>query len=170
MPLQDSWTATKQPETHSSPPLEMPIRNSRTHFTCQTAVPADNRTQYEPETNQLFPADDGRYSKIFSTEYNLCFCFLTCILFYEIIYYHREDNLCPLAMLPTKLLYSGEKMPLQKSRMHRLMRIAALLKENRYPNSESLVKEFRRIAVEEELEIDCSRKTVLRDIKILALR
>ena len=37
--------------------------------------------------------------------------------------------------------------------MHRLMRIAALLKENRYPNSETLVREFRRIAVEEELEI-----------------
>ena len=42
-------------------------------------------------------------------------------------------------------------MPMQKSQLHRLMRIAALLKENRYPNSETLVKEFRRIAVEEEL-------------------
>ena len=51
--------------------------------------------------------------------------------------------------------------------MHRLMRIAALLKENRYPNSETLVKEFRRMAVEEELEIECGRKTVLRDMKIL---
>ena len=40
-------------------------------------------------------------------------------------------------------------MPMQKSRLHRLMRIAALLKENRYPNSETLVKEFRRIAIEE---------------------
>ena len=42
-----------------------------------------------------------------------------------------------------------------------------MLKENRYPNSESLVREFRRIAVEEELEIDCSRKTILRDMKTL---
>ena len=58
-------------------------------------------------------------------------------------------------------------MPLQKSRMHRLMRIAALLKENHYPNSETLVKEFRRIAVEEELEIDCGKKTILRDMKLL---
>ncbi len=58
-------------------------------------------------------------------------------------------------------------MPLQKSRMHRLMRIAALLKENRYPNSETLVKEFRRIAEEEELEIDCGKKTILRDMKVL---
>ena len=58
-------------------------------------------------------------------------------------------------------------MPIQKSQMHRLMRIVALLKENRYPNSETLVKEFRRIAVEEELEIDCGKKTILRDMKVL---
>ena len=58
-------------------------------------------------------------------------------------------------------------MPMQKSQLHRLMRIAALLKENRYPNSETLVKEFRRIAVEEELEIDCGKKTILRDMKVL---
>ena len=58
-------------------------------------------------------------------------------------------------------------MPMQKSQLHRLMRIAALLKENRYPNSEFLVKEFRRIAVEEELDIDCGKKTILRDMKVL---
>ena len=58
-------------------------------------------------------------------------------------------------------------MPIQKSQMHRLMRIAALLKENRYPNSETLVREFRRIAVEEELEIECGKKTILRDMKVL---
>ncbi len=58
-------------------------------------------------------------------------------------------------------------MPIQKAQLHRLTRMVALLKENRYPNSESLVKEFRRIAVEEELEIDCSKKTVLRDMKVL---
>ena len=58
-------------------------------------------------------------------------------------------------------------MPLQKSQLLRLLRISALLKENRYPNSESLVQEFRRLAVEEELPIDCGRKTVLRDMKLL---
>ncbi|MBE6376332.1 MAG: WYL domain-containing protein [Lentisphaerae bacterium] len=58
-------------------------------------------------------------------------------------------------------------MPMQKSQLHRLMRIAALLKENRYPNSKTLIKEFRRIAVEEELEIECGKKTILRDMKIL---
>jgi len=58
-------------------------------------------------------------------------------------------------------------MPRQKAQLHRLIRITALLKENRYPNSETLVREFRRIAVEEELEIDCSKKTILRDMKTL---
>ncbi len=58
-------------------------------------------------------------------------------------------------------------MPMQKSQMHRLLRIAALLKENRYPNSETLVKEFRRIAVEEDLDIECGRKTILRDMQVL---
>ncbi len=58
-------------------------------------------------------------------------------------------------------------MPIQKAQLHRLTRITALLKENRYPNSESLVGEFRRIALEEELGIDCSRKTILRDMKVL---
>lgn len=58
-------------------------------------------------------------------------------------------------------------MPIQKNQMHRLMRISALLKENRYPNSQTLIKEFRRIAEEEGLEIDCVKKTVLRDMKLL---
>ncbi len=58
-------------------------------------------------------------------------------------------------------------MPVQKSQMHRLLRIASMLKENRYPNTESLVLEFRRIAVEEELPISCSRKTILRDMRVL---
>lgn len=58
-------------------------------------------------------------------------------------------------------------MPMHKSQMHRLKRIAALLKENRYPNSETLVKEFRRIEQEEGLEIACGKKTILRDMKVL---
>ena len=58
-------------------------------------------------------------------------------------------------------------MPMQKSQLHRLNRIAALLKENRYPNSESLIREFRRISEEEDLNIACVKKTVLRDIKAL---
>ena len=58
-------------------------------------------------------------------------------------------------------------MPLQKARMHRLIRIAALLKENRYPNSETLEQEFSRISIEENLDIECGKKTILRDMKLL---
>ena len=66
-----------------------------------------------------------------------------------------------------QIFQESAAMPMHKSQLHRLMRIAALLKENRYPNSETLVREFRRIAVEEELEIDCGKKTILRDMKVL---
>lgn len=58
-------------------------------------------------------------------------------------------------------------MPIQKAQFQRLMRIAALLKENRYPNSETLVKEFQRIELDEGLGIDCCKKTILRDMKVL---
>ncbi|MBE6367203.1 MAG: WYL domain-containing protein [Lentisphaerae bacterium] len=58
-------------------------------------------------------------------------------------------------------------MPTHKSQLHRLMRIAALLKENRYPNSETLILEFQRIAQEEGLNIECGKKTILRDMKTL---
>ena len=58
-------------------------------------------------------------------------------------------------------------MPMQKSQLQRLRRIAGALKENRYPNSEKLVEEFRRIAVEEDIPIDCGKKTILRDMKVL---
>ena len=34
-------------------------------------------------------------------------------------------------------------MPVCKSQVRRLMRIAALLKENRYPNAVTLMEEFR---------------------------
>ena len=58
-------------------------------------------------------------------------------------------------------------MPVQKEQLHRLIRITALLKENRFPNCDTLVEEFRRMAVEEELNIECGKKTILRDIKAL---
>ncbi len=58
-------------------------------------------------------------------------------------------------------------MPVQKAQFHRLKHIASQLKENRYPNAVSLVEDFRRIALEEELPIQCSLKTVQRDIQTL---
>ena len=68
-----------------------------------------------------------------------------------------------------KIFEKEHIMPLQKAQLQRLMRIASLLKENRYPNSESLVKEFRRIALEEDILIDCGKKTILRDMKVLEM-
>ncbi len=58
-------------------------------------------------------------------------------------------------------------MPRPKSQLHRLTRISALLKENRYPNSKTIMEDFRRIALDDGLQIDCSKKTILRDMKIL---
>ncbi len=58
-------------------------------------------------------------------------------------------------------------MPRQKKQLHRLMHIAALLKENRYPNSQTLIREFERISLEDGLDIACGKKTILRDMEIL---
>lgn len=58
-------------------------------------------------------------------------------------------------------------MPKHKSHLRRLMHISALLKENSYPNSETLARDFRRIEAEEGIDIDCTKKTILRDMKSL---
>lgn len=58
-------------------------------------------------------------------------------------------------------------MPVHKSQLFRLKRISALLKENRYPNTRTLVEEFRRMDIEENICIACCAKTVRRDIALL---
>ena len=58
-------------------------------------------------------------------------------------------------------------MPRQKNQLLRLRRIAALLKENRFPNSQTLIREFERISIEEGLDIACGKKTILRDMEVL---
>jgi predicted DNA-binding transcriptional regulator YafY len=58
-------------------------------------------------------------------------------------------------------------MPVCKSQVRRLMRIAALLKENRYPNAVTLMEEFRRIELVEKIPIECCKKTILRDLQVL---
>ena len=59
-------------------------------------------------------------------------------------------------------------MGFNKKQLHRLTRIVSLLKENRYPNSASLVKEFRKMEELHNLNIACSKETVKRDMKALA--
>lgn len=58
-------------------------------------------------------------------------------------------------------------MSVHKSQIQRLLHISSQLKENRYPNLNSLVEDFRRIEQEEGIPIQCVRKTVLRDVKLL---
>lgn len=58
-------------------------------------------------------------------------------------------------------------MPVCKSQMRRLLRISALLKENRYPNSKTLMEEFRNMELAEQIPVECCKKTVLRDLKVL---
>lgn len=58
-------------------------------------------------------------------------------------------------------------MPIQKAQLQRLIRITALLKENRYPNSKTLVEEFRKMEWEEGIPVGCVKKTVLRDFQTL---
>ena len=58
-------------------------------------------------------------------------------------------------------------MPLQKHQLLRVKRISAVLTENRYPNAKTLVEEFKRMDLEETLNIACVQKTILRDMKLL---
>ncbi len=58
-------------------------------------------------------------------------------------------------------------MALQKNQFRRFLHIVSQLKENRYPNSETLIRDFQKIALEESLDISCVKKTILRDIKAL---
>ncbi len=58
-------------------------------------------------------------------------------------------------------------MPHQKNMLHRLVHIAALLKENRYPNSAMLIRDFKEMELGSGLEVSCGKKTILRDMKVL---
>lgn len=58
-------------------------------------------------------------------------------------------------------------MPLQKDQTLRLLRIVARLKENCYPNAQSMVKEFRDIDIDENINISCTTRTVQRDFELL---
>lgn len=58
-------------------------------------------------------------------------------------------------------------MPISRKQLLRLIRLVALLKENRYPNCASFCAELRKADLEENLNLACSEKTVYRDIQIL---
>ncbi len=58
-------------------------------------------------------------------------------------------------------------MTIGRKQLRRLLRIAAQLKENRYPNRRSLAAEFRRADIDENLNLACSTKTIQRDLMVL---
>jgi len=58
-------------------------------------------------------------------------------------------------------------MSIGKKQLQRLLKIAAQLKENRYPNCKTLVEDFRKLDIENNINIACSSKTIRRDIKTL---
>ncbi len=57
-------------------------------------------------------------------------------------------------------------MPVNKKQLQRLVRIVALLKENRYPNYKTIAANLRHANILEDMDAIC-RKTILRDIKLL---
>lgn len=59
------------------------------------------------------------------------------------------------------------KPVLPRKQLHRLARIASLLKKNAYPTPDSLVAEFDAMELYKGLNVKCGVKTVLRDIKVL---
>ncbi len=58
-------------------------------------------------------------------------------------------------------------MSIGKKQLQRLLKIAAQLKENRYPNCKTFVEDFRKLDIENNINIACSSKTIRRDIKTL---
>lgn len=58
-------------------------------------------------------------------------------------------------------------MPVNKKQLMRLIRLVALLKENRYPNCSSIAASLRKADLEENLNLACTEKTIYRDIQTL---
>ena len=58
-------------------------------------------------------------------------------------------------------------MPINKKQLQRLTRLAAKLKENRYPNCKTFAEELTRLDVEKNLNIACTEKTIFRYIQTL---
>lgn len=58
-------------------------------------------------------------------------------------------------------------MPASKKQLMRLIRLAAQLKENRYPNCASFAEEMRKADLDENRNLACSPRTVYRDIQTL---
>lgn len=58
-------------------------------------------------------------------------------------------------------------MPVNKKQLLRMLKFVAELRKNSYPNSKSFSEKLRIADLEENLNISCSERTVLRDIDVL---
>ncbi len=58
-------------------------------------------------------------------------------------------------------------MPTNKKQLQRLVKFVAMLKENRYPNCQSFVKELRKDELYRDKNVVCTTKTIQRDILTL---
>ena len=60
-----------------------------------------------------------------------------------------------------------ETMPVSKKQLFRLIRFVAELRKNNYPNASSFVRKLREMDLDENLNISCSERTVMRDLDTL---
>ena len=58
-------------------------------------------------------------------------------------------------------------MPINKKQLLRLIRFVAELRKNNYPNAASFVRKLREMELDENLNISCSERTVMRDLDTL---
>lgn len=58
-------------------------------------------------------------------------------------------------------------MNINKKQLYRLLKFIGELKENRYPNCKSFTEELNRLDIDDNVSINCSTKTIQRDIKLL---
>ena len=58
-------------------------------------------------------------------------------------------------------------MPLNKKQLLRLIRFVAELRKNAYPNAATFTRKLRELELDENLNIACSERTVMRDLETL---
>ena len=58
-------------------------------------------------------------------------------------------------------------MPLNKKQLLRLIKFVAEMRKNNYPNAASFVRKLREMDLDENLNISCSERTIMRDLDTL---
>ena len=58
-------------------------------------------------------------------------------------------------------------MPVNKKQLLRLIRFVAELRKNNYPNAASFTRKLREMDLDQNLNMSCSERTVMRDLDTL---